>query len=215
MSNKSPVTRECHAGICESLEVNPLLATRPINKKLAENNYFFSDLIKDAVALYDSGKCIFAKSNTITQNQRADIAQEELEYWVREGDGFFKIFKFCLKEDDFRKAAFNLHQATESYCAAIVLVFENYKPKTHNLTYLRGKIIRCDERFKNAFPNHNKQEKQAFHLLKRAYIDSRYKKNYAIALEDLKHLAQSILLLRELTLKILPENIKRLRGGTR
>ena len=183
-----------------------------INRKLEENNYFFTDVVKEGVMLYDSGNCTFSKPDTITSQEKADIAQEELEYWLGEGDGFFRHYGYAVKDEDYRKAAFNLHQATESYYSAIMLVYEDYKPRTHNLTYLRGKVNGIDACFKEVFPNETKEEKKRFQLLKRAYIDARYKKDYAITVEELKYLGERVRILRGLTEEVVPENIARLRG---
>ena len=183
-----------------------------INRKLEENNYFFTDVVKEGVMLYDSGHCTFAEPDTITSQEKADIAQEALDYWREEGDRFYENFEFNIQKGYLNKAAFMLHQATESYYAAIMLVYEDYKPKTHNLTYLSGKVNSIDDRFKEVFPNESKEEKKRFQLLKRAYTDARYKKDYTITVEELKYLGERVQLLRGLTEKIPPENIARLRG---
>ena len=51
-----------------------------------------------------------------------------------------------------------------------------------------------------------------FQLLKKAYIDARYKKEYTITAEELQYLSERVLLLRELTEKLCQEEIARLKG---
>jgi hypothetical protein len=43
------------------------------------------------------------------------------------------------------------------------------------------------------------QEKDRFQLLKRAYVDARYTKEYSISLEDLEYLSECIKVLEKLT----------------
>jgi HEPN domain-containing protein/predicted nucleotidyltransferase len=187
-------------------------AISTLNRKIEENHYFFTDITKEGILLYDSGQYTFSEPGTITPQEQGKIAQEELEYWMKEGDSFLKGFKFYLKEQDYRKAAFLLHQATQSYYTAILLVFLEYKPRGHNVKHFRRQANGIDIRFQEAFPNSTKEEEKRFELLKRAYIDARYKKDYTITAENLQYLYERVLVLRELTDKVCPEEVNRLKG---
>jgi HEPN domain-containing protein/predicted nucleotidyltransferase len=184
-----------------------------ISRKIQENNYFFTDITKEGVVLYDTGECTFPEPGTITPQEKAEIAQEELEYWMNEGDEFYELYKLAFGKESYRKAAFLLHQATESYYTAILLVFLEYKPRGHNIKHFRRLVNSIDERFKEAFPNTTKAEEKRFDLLKRAYIDARYRKNYTITAEELQYLSGQCLVLRKLTEKVCLEEVKRLKGA--
>lgn len=184
-----------------------------INGKLRENNYFFTDIVKEGVMLYDSGNCTFAEPDTLTPQEKADVAEEDLDYWMQKGDRFYGLYESALEKGYLNEAAFMLHQATECYYTAILVVFLEYKPRTHNLKHLRGTVNSIDERFVEVFPNTTKEEEKRFMLLKRAYTDSRYKKDYSITIEQLKYLAERIDVLQELAWEIPSENIARLRGN--
>ena len=57
----------------------------------------------------------------------------------------------------------------------------------------------CDKRF-DVFPQTTDEEKRRFELLKRAYIDARYKMDeYAITKEELSYLAERVNELKNLT----------------
>ena len=57
----------------------------------------------------------------------------------------------------------------------------------------------CDKRF-DVFPQTTDEEKRRFELLKRAYIDARYKMDeYEITKEELSYLAERVTELRSLT----------------
>jgi uncharacterized protein len=50
-----------------------------------------------------------------------------------------------------------------------------YKPKTHNLDKLKRYAKRFSEELEKVFPDNTPEEKHLFDLLKRGYIDARYK----------------------------------------
>ena len=90
---------------------------------------------------------------------------------------------------DTNKAAFQLHQATERFFNAIVLTFTRYKPKTHDIEKLDRQASDLHADFFKVFPRATEQQKHCFDLLKNAYIDARYKRDYTITKEELEYLA--------------------------
>ena len=104
-----------------------------------------------------------------------------------------------MSKKRFPKAAFELHQATERYYTTILLVFTDYRPKDHNLENLGIKVEMCDQRFA-VFPKTTDTEKRLFELLKRAYIDARYKMDeYKVTKGELEYLAEKVDELKKLT----------------
>ena len=85
--------------------------------------------------LYDTGKYKLATPGPMTPEAQGQKAQEEFAYWLEKGDSFFDIHKFCLEKEDYNTAAFQLHQATESYYSAQILSWvtdNNYDKKAYN-----------------------------------------------------------------------------------
>jgi predicted transcriptional regulator len=73
------------------------------------------------------------------------------------------------------------------------LVFTGYKPKTHNLSKLRKQAKELSEELYLVFPaESNKREKQLFDLLKRGYVDARYRDDYTITKEELSTLIERV-----------------------
>ena len=91
---------------------------------------------------------------------------------------------------------------------AIILVFTDYKPKTHDLEDLNKQVGYADARFKTVFPNKTEEENRLFKLLVRAYIDSRYKLGYSVEAKDLEWLGERVMKLKELTGVICEERIE-------
>ena len=66
----------------------------------------------------------------------------------------------------------------------------------------------CDKRFA-VFPQTTDEEKRRFELLKRAYIDARYKMDeYQITKEELEYLAQKVNQLKGLTARVCTSKIQ-------
>ncbi len=95
--------------------------------------------------------------------------------------------------------AFLLHQAEESFYGTVLLVYKNYKPKTHDLDTLRRLAANHDPAFFTAFPLRTKQERDRFDLLRQAYVGARYHDDYKIAPQELKYLARCVELLQQQT----------------
>ena len=113
------------------------------------------------------------------------------------------------------QVARSVHSNTECYYVAFLLVFTDYRPKTHDLEELDGMVSKIDETLKKVFPCQGEEEKRLFQLLRKAYVDARYKKDYVITAEELKYLAERIQLLRELTEELCKEEIEALQKKKR
>ena len=183
---------------------------KQLNKALSYGNYFFRDIKKEGIVLYDSGKYNLAQPKKMTAKEYQEKAQEYYDQWFESANSFLIDFGNALNRDDYKKAAFELHQAVERYYTATLLVFTDYRPKDHNLETLGIKVEMCDKNFA-VFPKKTDEEKRLFELLKRAYIDARYKmKEYHITKKDLEYLANCVTKLKSLTEKICLEKIKQI-----
>jgi HEPN domain-containing protein len=178
-----------------------------INKELKAGGYFFTDVIKEGKVLYNSGEVVLEKPGNVDPVEVKKRAKEEFERWMGKGEGFLDVFNFCFKKPDFSLAAFNLHQATESFYTAFLLVFTGHKGKIHDLEELSKQIVRILPEFKTVFPMDSKDDIERFHLLKRAYIDARYKKDYKMAKEDLVYLSERVGMLKEMVERVCTQKI--------
>ena len=184
-------------GLCidENIDKHPAIKTEVniihhgiqfLNKKIEEHYYCFTDIAEEGVLLYDTGQYKLSTPDPMTPEAQGIKAQEEFEYWLEKGDEFYDDFESNLKKKRYNKAAFELHQATERYYKAILLVFTDYRPRGHNLKWLGKQANSIKQRFRAVFPARNREESALFQLLKKAYIDARYKKEYTITAEELQ-----------------------------
>lgn len=187
---------------------------KQLNSTLTMGNYFFRDIKEEGKVLYDSQKFKLANPKKLTSEQYQQKAQEHFDQWFESANEFLEFYEIASKKNYFQKAAFELHQATERYYTTILLVFTDYRPKDHNLETLGIKVEMCDKRF-GVFLRTTDEEKRHFELLKRAYIDARYKMDeYEITKEELEYLAERVNELKRLTETICKAKIAEI-GGTK
>jgi HEPN domain-containing protein/predicted nucleotidyltransferase len=163
-----------------------------VNKMLSEGQYFFSDIEEEGIMLYDAGTTALAERKPLSPAEMKAIAQQYYDQWFESGMSFLKVARFCLIEKELKIGAFNLHQATERIYNAVILVHTGHKSKTHNLDKLKRSSKRFSEKLDSVFPVNTPEEKHLFDLLKRGYVDARYKDSYHITSEELSSLIERV-----------------------
>jgi len=179
-----------------------------VNDKIERNYYFFVDILKEGVILFDSGKFSLSEPKELNPAQRVEKSTEEFEHWFEGASRFLETAYIQIEKTWYKEAAFLLHQATERYYAAILLVFTDYKPRIHDIEILGNQVIKQHAEFSTIFPLITEEEKRLFVLLKKAYIDARYNRNYKIEKAELEYLGSRVALLRDLTERICRERIR-------
>lgn len=163
-----------------------------INEGLEIGQYFFLDIVKEGILLFDKGTVQFSQPRQLTPQQEKEISQRYFEKWFKRGSTFFDLIAH-LKESQLSEGAFLLHQSAESFYYTTLLVFTGYKPKTHNLGKLRKQAKILSEELYLIFPvEANNQEKHLFDLLKRGYVDARYRDDYFITKKDFEVLVERV-----------------------
>lgn len=179
-----------------------------LNIRLAEGEYFFTDIKKEGCLLYNSGSFELANERQLTSKEKKRIAQDYFDHWFRRANEFYDDFINNLGLKRYEKAAFELHQATESSFKTVLLVLTGYNPNEHYLGLLGGLAADEDSSFKEVFPRTTKEDQERFRLLDYAYIGGRYDPKYSISKNDLEILAISVKKLIEHTEKVCKQKIK-------
>ena len=202
------VTKECD---CSGLSTHVRLIAHDIqelNIKLAEGQYFYTDVRKEGCLLHDSDNFELARKRELKPEEEKRIAQDYFDHWIKKAKSFFIDFNNAYGREDYTQAAFHLHQATESSYKTILLVFSNYNPNEHLLGLLSSMAAEYDTALKGIFPRKTKQEQDRFELLDSAYIGARYDPDYRISKEDLEYLSARVKLLLDLTERICKAKIE-------
>lgn len=195
----------------QEFSAHPRIITHDIqelNIKLAEGQYFYTDVKNEGCVLYNADKNTLADKRELTAEEKQRIAQDYYDHWFVRANEFFDDFTHNLNLDRYEKAAFELHQAVESSYKTILLVFTRYNPNEHLLELLGQMVSDHDEGFSGVFPQETQVDQERFELLDYAYIGARYDPRYRISQEDLEALSLQVKTLLELTEKACKEKIK-------
>lgn len=179
-----------------------------LNINLAEGQYFFTDIKKEGVILFDSKKYKLANKRKLNPKEKQRIAQDHFDEWFDSAKTFFYQYKSALKIKKLKNASFQLHQAVESSYKTILLVFTNYNPNEHFLSILGQRTTKYHPDLKTLFPKKNQKDKDRFKLLDDAYIGGRYDPDFRISKQDLLILADDVKKLLDLTEEICKKKIK-------
>ena len=189
-----------------SIIIEPL---KNVNKLLQEGHFFFSDIKKEGILLYQDQdqKYQLAQSKELSNLEKRAVMQKHFDIWFKNGYDFLFNALNCFDSQKNKNAAFQLHQAVEHFLGCILLVFTDYKPKTHKLDILIKLCASQNHQFLNIFPRATKEEINCFNLLNSAYIDARYEEDYQINKEQLEYLMEQVKELKIITQKICEDKI--------
>lgn len=182
-------------GISETLRtpVNFIVHTLgEVNDGLAHGRYFFIDVARDGIALYEADDTELHTPRPKTPEQALAMAKEYFEEWMPAAAGFQRNARYAIKDGDLKLAAFLLHQSAEPLYHCVLLTVTFYTPHVHNLGFLRTQAERLDRRLVHIWPNDNRKDRAAFAKLKEAYVKARYSRHYRISLEELSWLSERI-----------------------
>ena len=163
-----------------------------VNDGLAHGRYFFMDVAKDGIALYEADDRQLHVPKPKTAEQALAMAKEYFEEWYPSAMRAHVNFGDDLKRGWNKDAAFMLHQATERLYHCVLLVCTFYTPHVHNLGFLRTQAERLDMRLVNAWPREMRADRARFEKLKEAYVKARYSKEYRISEEELSWLGNCV-----------------------
>jgi predicted nucleotidyltransferase len=163
-----------------------------VNDGLGHGRYFFMDVAKDGIALYQSDDSGLHEPKPKTPDQALAMAREYFEEWFPSGVYARTLAGYSMRDGQLNFAAFNLHQATERFYHCALLVCTFYTPHNHNIAFLRTHAERLDRRLVYVWPRDMKRERTMFEKLKDAYVKARYSKHYRITEEELSWLGEQV-----------------------
>ena len=123
-----------------NLDATPVTLIRhdikDLNRKIRNRYYFFTDVKKEGIFLYNSRKYKLDRARKFSPEERQRVADEDFKIWFKKAREFFDDFSSNFRKRRNNQAAFMLHQATEHTYAAVLLTFTGHKPKLHDLERL-------------------------------------------------------------------------------
>jgi predicted nucleotidyltransferase/HEPN domain-containing protein len=169
-----------------------------VNEQLKLGRYFFTDIVRDGVVLFEEPDHPLAAPAPLSPTQALQESRDYYEEWLTSADEFLDNYRFNVSQGRNKNAAFQLHQATERYYHTLFLVLTLYSPKTHSLNQLRKLAEGLDPALAQVWPGQNKFERRCYELIREAYVKARYSRHYHITAEQLAWLEERIGVLREM-----------------
>lgn len=186
--------------------INDTITT--FSKCIEKGMYFYSDIKKEGVLLYDSGKYKLPRRCKQNFTQIEELAKVYFLKNFNRGEDFLLHATFSISKQNYVMASFMLHQACENFYHAIILTYTLYTYKEHNLGNLAGGVKRHSQKVSLPFPRDTEEEERLFNLLLKAYVQSRYNPDFVVTKEDIEALLPKVELLRDITRECCEERIK-------
>jgi predicted nucleotidyltransferase/HEPN domain-containing protein len=182
-------------GITKTLKtpVNFIVHTlAEVNDGLSDGRFFFMDIARDGIAIYQSEDSELAEPKPKTPDEALAMANEYFEEWLASAMQRFELAKIASEKGFLKPAAFDLHQTTEYLYHCVLLVCTFYTPHVHNLAFLRTQAERLDRRLAYVWPMESRKNRAMFEKLKDAYVKARYSKHYRISADELAWLSSCV-----------------------
>ncbi len=158
---------------------------REVNTALYEGQYFFVDIRRDGIVLYELDDEPLAEPKPLSSAHALRVAREHTNLHIPEIGDLIAGCRFYLAKGNQRRAAFELHQAVETAYSCLLLTLSNYSPPSHNLKFLRGLAEDHDRRLIEAWPREQHRFTTWYNILNEAYVKARYSKHFEITGEAL------------------------------
>jgi predicted nucleotidyltransferase/HEPN domain-containing protein len=212
-NSEDQILRDPTIGRTVNLIVHDL---QEVNDALRRGEYFWTDIVRDGIALYEIPGHPFASPKPITAEDAFAMAERHYAETLPAIDRALRTADLQaaegLEQLGWRKdVAFSLHQAVERAYACFLLVHTFYFPRSHNIKFLRSLAEDVNTGLVEAWPREHRFDRRRFELLKRAYVEARYSDQYDASAEDLDWLMTRARHLRDLVADLCQTRINELK----
>ncbi|MCM8732393.1 HEPN domain-containing protein [Hephaestia sp. GCM10023244] len=184
-----------------------------VNDALSHGRYFFIDIARDGVALYEADETPLAEPRPKSPTEASSAARDYFETWFTKATEFFDTYRFSEERGRYDNGAIQLHQCVERLYQTVLLVCTFYTPYIHDLVKLRGQAELVDARLQAAWPRQNSTDVDAFEKLQEAYVKARYIKDFDIGAEQLAWLGERTEVLMDLARSVCEERLAALEAA--
>ncbi|MBP1886545.1 HEPN domain-containing protein [Ensifer mexicanus] len=185
---------------------------REVNNYLAEGQFFFADILREGIVLYELDERPLAQPKALGPGDALKAAREHFDRQHSSAQRFLELSRMAISRNWDNHAAFLLHQAVEAAYPALLLTLTNHSPPSHNLTFLRGLAEDRDRRLVEAWPREQHRHTVWFKVLNKAYVKARYSRHFEVSKEALYWLMERANVLLRLVECICREHLAILEG---
>ncbi|OIQ66840.1 HEPN domain protein [mine drainage metagenome] len=139
---------------------------------------FWSMVISRGIILYQSEELVLPVVQEISRDLLLEGSRFNWERWGLQGMDFLKGAERYITYNNFRLAAFLLHQSVESVLKGIIQAVIGYRVQMHNISRLLSLSLLFTDELKNVFELNTAEGAKIFALLQNAYSQSRYNSTF-------------------------------------
>lgn len=170
---------------------------REVNTALREGQYFFVDIRRDGVVLYELDQEPLAAPKLQSDEEFYHTVLGHFSVLMPATERLLETAQFHIRrstsDPEWRKdAAFTLHQAIERAYSTFLLTSTNYNPPSHNLKFLRSLAEDQAQVLAAVWPRDQQRFAAWFNIINEAYVKARYSRHFDISQEALEWLAERV-----------------------
>ncbi|NVD39774.1 HEPN domain-containing protein [Ensifer sp. HO-A22] len=185
---------------------------REVNTALYDGRYFFVDIRRDGVVLYELDDEPLAIPKPLTPADAHRVAKEHYEARIVTAVNFLQLSRSAATASMWKEASFLLHQSIEQAYSTLLLVLTNYSPASHNLNFLRGLAEEQNRELAEVWSRDQQRFSAWFNIVNEAYVKARYSRHYEITEEALVWLLDRTETLIDLVEKACRSHLERLKA---
>ena len=181
---------------------------KKVNEDLKYSRYFYTELKRDGIMLYNRGKNKLARRKPLKFGEIKKQGEEYFGEKYAKARLFMEQAVFMYDKEEYVMSSFNLHQACENLFNAIMLTFTLKNDKEHNLEELFKASRGYAPELIRVFPVGDEEEERLFKLLVCSYIEARYNPEFKVSREDVEDLMVKVEKFEEVTKQVCERRIK-------
>ena len=170
---------------------------KKVNKDLENGRYFYTELKRDGILLYDSGNYKLARRRKLKFDEIKEYAEGYYAEKMDRAALFYKKAEYMFGMGEYSMSCFDLHQDYENLFHTIALVYTLKSVKEHNLEELYKATRGYAPELYELFPLENEEEERLFKILVRSYVEARYNPKFTVEKEDVEKLMEKAEKLKE------------------
>ena len=184
---------------------------KKVNEDLKYSRYFYTELKRDGIMLYNRGKNKLARRKPLKFGEIKKQGEEYFGEKYAKARLFMEQAVFMYDKEEYVMSSFNLHQACENLFNAIMLTFTLKNDKEHNLEELFKASRGYAPELIRVFPVGNEEER-LFKILVCSYIEARYNPEFKVSREDVEDLMVKVEKFGMVTKDVCERGIKEYEG---
>ena len=185
---------------------------KKVNEDLKYSRYFYTELKRDGIMLYNSGNNKLARRKPLNFGEIKKQGEEYFREKFAKARLFIEQAVFMYDKEEYVMSSLNLHQACENLFSAILLTFTLKNDKEHNLEELFKVSRGYAPELIRVFPIGNEEEERLFKILVCSYIEARYNPEFKVSREDVEDLMVKVEKFGMVTKDVCERGIKEYEG---